>query len=71
MGRFWPVDLCCAVVRGKSASLRLVTMRSDTIFLGNNSDVEVRGSLLLLHCVLFRCAVCMSLVFLSADEISS
>jgi hypothetical protein len=25
------VDLCCAVVRRKSASLRLVSMRSDTI----------------------------------------
>jgi hypothetical protein len=24
--RFWPVDLCCAVVRPKSASLRLVSM---------------------------------------------
>jgi hypothetical protein len=30
-GRFWPVDLCCAVVRRKSANLRLVNMRSDTI----------------------------------------
>jgi hypothetical protein len=30
-GRFWPVDLCCAMVRCKSASLRLVSMRSDTI----------------------------------------
>jgi hypothetical protein len=30
-GRFWPVDLCCAVVRRKSASLRLVSMRSDTV----------------------------------------
>jgi hypothetical protein len=27
-GRFWPVDLCCAVVRRKSACLRLVSMRS-------------------------------------------
>jgi hypothetical protein len=39
-----------------------------TLFcLGNNSDVEVTGSLLLLHCVLLPCAVCL---FLSADEIS-
>jgi hypothetical protein len=30
-GRFGPVVLCCAVVRRKSASLRLVSMRSDTI----------------------------------------
>jgi hypothetical protein len=30
-GRFWPVDLCCAVVRRKSASLRLVSMTSDTV----------------------------------------
>jgi hypothetical protein len=29
--RFWPVDLCCAVVRRGSASLRLLSMRSDTI----------------------------------------
>jgi hypothetical protein len=29
-GRFWPVDLCCAVVR-KSESLTLVNMCSDTI----------------------------------------
>jgi hypothetical protein len=31
-GRFWPVVLCCAVVICKLASLRLVSMRSDTIF---------------------------------------
>jgi hypothetical protein len=30
-GRFWPQDLCYAGVRRKSASLRLVSMRSDTI----------------------------------------
>jgi hypothetical protein len=30
-GRFWPVDFCCAVVRRKWPSLRLVSMRSDTI----------------------------------------
>jgi hypothetical protein len=30
-GRFWPVDLCCAVVGRKSPSLRLVSMRSDTV----------------------------------------
>jgi hypothetical protein len=30
-GRFWPVDLYCAMVRRKSASLRLVSMRSDAI----------------------------------------
>jgi hypothetical protein len=30
-GRFWPVELCCAVVRRKSANLRLVSMRSDTV----------------------------------------
>jgi hypothetical protein len=30
-GRLWPVNLSCAVVRRKSASLRLVSMRSDTI----------------------------------------
>jgi hypothetical protein len=30
-GRFWPVDLCSAVVRRKSASIRLVSMRSDTV----------------------------------------
>jgi hypothetical protein len=30
-GRFWPVVLCCAVVRRKSASLRLVSMRIDTV----------------------------------------
>jgi hypothetical protein len=30
-GRFWPVKLCCAVFRRKSASLRLVSMRSDTV----------------------------------------
>jgi hypothetical protein len=30
-GRFWAVDLCCAVVRRKSAILRLASMRSDTI----------------------------------------
>jgi hypothetical protein len=30
-GRFWPVVLCCAVVRRKSASLRLVSMPSDTV----------------------------------------
>jgi hypothetical protein len=29
--KFWPVYLCCAVVRRKSASLRLVSMRSNTI----------------------------------------
>jgi hypothetical protein len=29
-GRYWPVDLCCAVVGRKSASLRLESMRSDT-----------------------------------------
>jgi hypothetical protein len=29
--RFWPADLCCAVAKRKSASLRLVSMRSDTI----------------------------------------
>jgi hypothetical protein len=29
--RYWPLVLCCAVVRRKSASLRLVSMRSDTI----------------------------------------
>jgi hypothetical protein len=30
-GRFWPVVLCRAVVRRKSESLRLVSMRSDNI----------------------------------------
>jgi hypothetical protein len=30
-GRFWPADLYCAVVRRKPASLRLGSMRSDTI----------------------------------------
>jgi hypothetical protein len=30
-GKFWPVDLCCAVVSRKSVSLRLVSMRSETI----------------------------------------
>jgi hypothetical protein len=30
-GWFWPLDLCCAVVIRKSASLRLVSMRSDTV----------------------------------------
>jgi hypothetical protein len=30
-GRFWPVDLWCAAARRKSTSLRLVSMRSDTI----------------------------------------
>jgi hypothetical protein len=56
-GRFWPVDLCCAVVRSKSASLRLVSMRNGTFCLSNNSDVEVIGSLLLVHCVLLLHAV--------------
>jgi hypothetical protein len=30
-GRFWPVDLCGADVRHRSANLRLVSMRSETI----------------------------------------
>jgi hypothetical protein len=37
---FWPVDLL-----RKSASLRLMSMRSDTIFLSINSDAEVMRSL--------------------------
>jgi hypothetical protein len=72
-GRFWPVDLCCAVVRRLSASLTLVSMRSDIIFLSNNSDVEVIGSLLLVQCTSSTCSLIISLphLFLSADEISS
>jgi hypothetical protein len=68
------VDLCCAVVRRKSASLRFVSMSSDTIFLSNNSDVEVTESLLLVHCLLLPRAVCLSLslslslLFLSAEH---
>jgi hypothetical protein len=45
-----------------------------TLFcLSNNSDVEVIGSLLLVHCVLLPSAVCLflSLLFLCADDISS
>jgi hypothetical protein len=55
------------------ASLRLVSKRSDTICLSNNSDVEVIGSLLLVHCVVLPHAVCLflSLLFLFADEIIS
>jgi hypothetical protein len=71
-GRFWPVDLWCVVVRRKSASLGLVIMRSDTS-LGNNSEIHVIGSLLLVHYVLFPRAICLSLslLFPFADEVSS
>jgi hypothetical protein len=30
-GRFWPMDLCCAVVRHEPVSLILVSMRRDTL----------------------------------------
>jgi hypothetical protein len=36
-----PVVLCCAVGRRKSASLGFMGMRSDTVLLRSNSDVEV------------------------------
>jgi hypothetical protein len=40
-----------------------------TLFcLGNNTDIEVTGWLLLVHCVLLSRTVCL---FLSADELSS
>jgi hypothetical protein len=32
-GRFWPVDLCCAVVKYKPASLKLMSIRSDNTLL--------------------------------------
>jgi hypothetical protein len=72
-GRFWPVDLCCAVVRRKSASVRLVRMRSDTVLFSSYSDFQVIGSLLLVHFVLLPRAVCLSLslLFLLAEEIST
>jgi hypothetical protein len=60
-GSFWPVVLCCAVVRRKSASLRLVSMRSDNFCVSNNSDVEVIRSLFLVHSVLLARAVCLFL----------
>jgi hypothetical protein len=66
-----------SVAQWSDASLRACAV---TLFcLSSNSDVEIIGSLLLVHCMLLPHAVCLfltfpppplSLLFLSADEIS-
>jgi hypothetical protein len=53
---------------GRIADFRRRFSVATLICVSNNSDVEVIGSLLLVHCVLLPRAVCL---FLSADEISS
>jgi hypothetical protein len=51
---------CCAVVRRKSASLRLMSMRSDAIYPHNNSDFGIIGSLFLVHFVSPTCRLLVS-----------
>jgi hypothetical protein len=52
--RFWPVDLCC--MRGGQMQVgepKIGEQCAVTLFCrSNNSDIEVVGSLLLVHCVL-------------------
>jgi hypothetical protein len=62
-----------AIKNTKSGRKRKMNKEAWIFCLSNNSDIEGIGSLLLVHCVLLPCAVCLSLSlsFLSVDEISS
>jgi hypothetical protein len=67
-GRFWPVDLCCAVVRCKSASLRLVSMRSDTIL--PEQQLRRWGNRIAIISILCASPTCSLLVFFSVSLVS-